>query len=202
MVKAQDTEKQILDAARRVFIRKGLSGARMQEIADEAGINKALLHYYFRSKEKLFDVILKETFAKIFPSLPDLVMNQQLTFRESLTKFVDGYITAIQHNPFLPAFVINEINQNPDKIAQVFETIGFDGVKIKQVQEVLPQRLGLSKEKTREVIVTVISLCVFPFVGKPVLKTLLFDNDDKAFEAFLEERKARVVEIAMSMIQS
>lgn len=202
MVKAQDTEKQILDAARRVFIRKGLSGARMQEIADEAGINKALLHYYFRSKEKLFDVILKETFAKIFPSLPDLMMNQQLTFRESLTKFVDGYITAIQHNPFLPAFVINEINQNPDKIAQVFETIGFDGAKINQVQEVLPQRLGLSKEKTREVIVTVISLCVFPFVGKPVLKTLLFDNDDKAFEDFLEERKARVVEIAMSMIQS
>ncbi|MDX9852505.1 MAG: TetR/AcrR family transcriptional regulator [Tenuifilaceae bacterium] len=202
MVKAQDTEKQILDAARRVFIRKGLSGARMQEIADEAGINKALLHYYFRSKEKLFDVILKETFAKIFPSLPDLMMNQQLTFRESLTKFVDGYITAIQHNPFLPAFVINEINQNPDKIAQVFETIGFDGTKIKQVQEVLPQRLGLSKEKTREVIVTVISLCVFPFVGKPILKTLLFDNDDKAFETFLEERKARVVEIAMSMIQS
>jgi len=202
MVKAQDTEKQILDAARRVFIRKGLSGARMQEIADEAGINKALLHYYFRSKEKLFDVILKETFAKIFPSLPDLMINPQLTFRESLTKFVDGYITAIQQNPFLPAFVINEINQNPDKIAQVFETIGFDGAKIKQVQEVLPQRLGLSKDKTREVIVTVISLCVFPFVGKPVLKTLLFDNDDKAFEAFLEERKARVVEIAMSMIQS
>lgn len=66
----ENAEQKILTAARNVFIRKGFAGARMQEIADEAGINKALLHYYFRSKEKLFEVIFKESFGKLLPKGP------------------------------------------------------------------------------------------------------------------------------------
>ena len=86
----------------------------MQEIANDAGINKALLHYYYRSKEKLFDVIFMELFTEFIGQLKEGLMGEK-GFKEKLEFFLDKYIATIQANPYLPLFVINEITKNPEK---------------------------------------------------------------------------------------
>jgi TetR/AcrR family transcriptional regulator len=113
----QSTEQLILGAAKKVFVRKGMAGARMQDIADEAGINKALLHYYFRSKEKLFEMIFMEAAAKLFPRI-NAIFNADQSLFEKIESFCEEYISIVMENPYLPLFVLYEINQNPEYFLQ------------------------------------------------------------------------------------
>ena len=102
-IKKDTTEEKILDAAQTVFTRKGMDGARMQEIANEAGINKALLHYYFRSKQKLFEAIFKQVFKQIFPDIKAFI-HSEIPLEKKLGIFVEKYIDLLMKNPFLPSF--------------------------------------------------------------------------------------------------
>src|SRR5438874_9015673 len=103
--KDENTEERILTAAKKVFLKEGMAGARMQDIADEAGINKALLHYYFHNKEKLFDVIFMEAAQKLFPKI-SFIFESDLPVLEKIEHFADEYITVILENPYLPLFVL------------------------------------------------------------------------------------------------
>ncbi len=115
MVNKVNTEDRILEAAKEVFIAKGFDGARMQEIADTAEINKALLHYYFRNKDKLFEAVFEETLLQIGPMVLSFV-NEPIPLEVKIWKFVDDYIEIIRNNPKLPLFILNEIHVNPDRI--------------------------------------------------------------------------------------
>ena len=110
----ENTENQILIAAREVFISKGFEGARMQEIADHAGINKALLHYYFRSKDKLFEAVFSEVAGNLFPAMAQIFI-AELGVKEKITFLVKIYLKGISENPFIPAFVLNTLNTNPER---------------------------------------------------------------------------------------
>jgi TetR/AcrR family transcriptional regulator len=107
-------EERILAAAKKVFTTKGMAGARMQDIADEAKINKALLHYYFRDKDKLFEVVFLEEAQKFFPKING-IFNSDAPLFEKIENFVNEYIDEMQENPYLPWFVMNEINRDPDQ---------------------------------------------------------------------------------------
>ena len=107
-----ETEKSILKAAKLVFYKKGLAAARMQEIADEANINKAMLHYYFRSKQKLFEAVFIQAFRELAPLL-NTIFNSDKPIFEKIRDFVDSYITFVTDNPYLPTFIIQEVNINP-----------------------------------------------------------------------------------------
>ena len=110
--KDKSTEERILEAAKKVFVQKGMAGARMQDIADEAGINKALLHYYFSNKEKLFEMIFLEAASKLFPRINAIFSSDQPLF-EKIESFCEEYIAVVMENPYLPLFVLYEINQDP-----------------------------------------------------------------------------------------
>ena len=114
----KNTEEQIFEAAHKVFTQKGFDGARMQEIAEEAGLNKALLHYYYRTKEKLFDAILKQVFKNFFPKVFSF-MGSDIPISDKIGQFVDKYIDLIQGNPFIPNFIIGELNRNPERIVEL-----------------------------------------------------------------------------------
>ena len=117
MVKENKTipsEDKILAAARKVFMTKGMAGARMQDIANEAGINKAMLHYYFRDKDKLFETIFLEEAQKFFPKI-NMIFQSDNSLEEKIRQFVNEYINEMQENPYLPWFVLNEINLDPDR---------------------------------------------------------------------------------------
>src|ERR1700753_1981001 len=111
MVDNNTTESQIFEAALKVFHKKGLAGARMQEIADEAGINKSMLHYYFRSKEQLFSQIFLQSFKRFVGGILPL-LNATNTWEEKIPTIIEHYATVMENNPHLAVFVINELRQN------------------------------------------------------------------------------------------
>ena len=111
-----DTEKVILEAANEVFQKKGLSGARMDEIAKEAGVNKALLHYYFRSKERLFERVFSEAFGQFFQKIIHL-LESDLPLDVKIYRVVDMYSSMLLHNKNLPLFILGGIRDNPGLIA-------------------------------------------------------------------------------------
>ena len=197
--KDKSTEKQILEAAKKVFLEKGFDGARMQEIADEAGINKALVHYYFRSKEKLFDAIFIEVFSGFFPKVFGAIFSD-MSFEDKIAFFIDNYIDLLAENSFLPVFIIHEINRNPEKIVGMMKNIGVDP---KNLQFIFAD-IDKSKYKIiepRHFMVNMLGLCIFPFIAKPILKGLLFNNSDIEYKAFLDQRKKIITETVINSIR-
>ncbi|HEY5407536.1 MAG TPA: TetR/AcrR family transcriptional regulator [Ginsengibacter sp.] len=194
-------EEKILAAAKKVFTSKGMAGARMQDIADEAGINKALLHYYFRSKEKLFEVIFFEAAQKLFPRI-NLIFESNSTLFEKIEKFTDEYITLMSENPYLPLFVLNEVSKNPE----VFMKKIWGKQNIPQPQKFLTQierevKSGnIKKISPLHLLINLISMCIFPFVAKPMIQFTL-GLDEMQFRNVMEQRKKEVAKFIIDSIK-
>jgi TetR/AcrR family transcriptional regulator len=202
MTKNQGKEKKILEAARKVFMRKGMAGARMQEIADEAGINKALLHYYFRSKDKLFQKIFEETLEKISFSL-EYYFSQDSSIFEKLQKLIDAYTDVLLDNPYLPMFVLNEINQNPDRIQKMFEKNDIVGELMKFITQLMSE---INNGKIRPIhpshlIVNLMGLLIFPFAVKPMIAPMFKEHIGINYEDLLAERKKVVYDFVYNAIK-
>ncbi len=197
-----DTEKTILKAAREIFLRKGFDGATMQDIANEAKINRALLHYYFRSKEKLFETIFVEALYKITKIIDEFISSETDIFKkiEILTeKYIDTFI----NDPYLPLFVIHELARDPNKILQIMQSNQIHN-KIPNISNAITAAI-LEKQirpiRPQQLIVNIISLCIFPFAGKPIIKGILFNNDETAYHNFLIERKTEVSKFIINSIK-
>jgi AcrR family transcriptional regulator len=190
----KDTESQILDAAKKIFVQKGFAGARMQEIADEANINKAMLHYYFRNKESLFERILENAIDAVFPKLVESLMTEG-TVIQKLERLVNSYIDVILENSYLPMFLLHEISQNRmgmiDKMKSKMEQHHVLAQFSKQVLE--EQARGILKPiMPQHILLTVMSLIIFPFMAKPVFLKML-DIPKPLFNQMMEERKEVVI---------
>jgi AcrR family transcriptional regulator len=194
------TEEVILEAAKAVFIRKGMDGARMQEIADEAGINKALLHYYFRSKQKLFDAVFSNVLRKMFNEIR-VIFTGQISVEEAIRKFTSAYIETLLNNPYIPEFVIHELNKDPEALQkQVSDRLPDLSPFLKSIQKEIDE--GKIREiNPKELLLNTISLCVFPFVGRPIVKKIVFADDSQAFYAAMEKRKTEVADFILNSIK-
>jgi len=195
------TEDKIYEAARKIFILKGMEGARMQEIADEAGMNKALLHYYFRSKENLFKAVFKDIFTKFFSKVKDTLFSE-VPAKEKLTVFIDNYIDLIVANPYVPQFIINEINRDP----KVLKTLMFEsGIEPQQILELFINEVqwnNLSKLDPRHIVISLLGMLIFPFVARPLLQMVYFKDDQEAYDRFLNERKDIVKNMIFKFIEA
>ncbi len=197
MKKDINTEEKILLAAHKVFIQKGMDGARMQEIADEAGINKALLHYYFRSKDKLFEAVFTEIFKTFFGKV-GLVLMSDAPIKEKIMLFTDTYINTIAANPFVPQFIINEINRDPAIMQNIMNNAGFDpGMLVSLFKD----QIKNTEFDIRHFIVSILGLCIFPFAARPLMEKIYFNDDKNAYNRFLHERKAFVSALLMKFIE-
>jgi TetR/AcrR family transcriptional regulator len=189
MVKDKTTEQKIFEAARIVFQKKGLAGARMQEIADEAGINKALLHYYFRTKEKLFEAIFSEVFTNISSGLEQLFKTEMVVI-DRFRFIVDIYIENLLKNRQIPLFVINEMNQNPEKIQILIEQKIVVYLKNFMIQVQQEMHNGkIKKVNPFHFLMSVLSMTIFPFIAYPVIKGIAEKNMQISIESFYHERK-------------
>lgn len=188
-----DTENKILAAARTVFLRKGLDGARMQEIADEAGINKALLHYYFRNKEKLFRAILKMTFTKAFPDVMD-IMESGLPVHDKIEAFIRKYTDILRNEPFLPGFMLREIQRDPSGVLLILKESGMNpSLVTRQFQKEMDAG-NIRCMNPDELMINIISLTVFPFAMAPLAGEMFFRGDTEKYASFLEQRKKSIAE--------
>jgi len=195
-----NTEQKILEAAKIVFVRKGMEGARMHEIADEAGINKALLHYYFRTKDKLFEAVFKEAFYKMVPNIVDLMKAETPLFAK-IKLFTENYIDIFIENPFVPGFVLHELNRNPQRIVNLISNVGIDpGLFIQQINDEV-EKGTINPVDPHQLIVNMLSMCVFPFAATPIIKNIIFENNSKSFNEFLVSRKMEVPKFIINSIK-
>ena len=196
----KSTEQKILEAAKQVFMEKGIDGARMQDIADKAGINKALLHYYFRSKEKLFEMIFVEEARKFMPKVTSIMMSE-LTLFEKVEKFVGEYIDTLLQNPLLPIFILNEINRNPkDAIKKIFGNQRPPIDKVDELITKLVKKGEIKPIKGIELMVNMVSMCIFPFLARPMVQWVTKATDEE-FVKLMEMRKKTVVKFVLDSIK-
>ncbi len=198
--KDQSTEEKILIAAKKIFVENGMAGARMQDIADKAGINKALLHYYFRSKEKLFEVIFKEAATRLFPRM-NTILNSDLSLFDKIRQFTHDYIEIVIENPYLPLFVLNEINKQPHSFSM--KMFGKERPPVHKLSEQIEKEIkkGLIKSiSPAHLIINMLSMCVFPFVGKPMIQ-LTMNIDELQFRNMMEQRKTLIADFIIASIK-
>jgi TetR/AcrR family transcriptional regulator len=194
------TETKILEAAKKVFIQQGLEGTSMQQIADEAGINKSLLHYYFRSKEKLFGKVFSYAFQYIVPQLNDIMISENTIFIK-IEKLVSEYIDMLMKHEFIPAFILHEINRDPERIFQLMQSSGINpSLFLDQFQAEIDKG-HIRPVDTKHLIVSILSMCIFPIAARPLIQRLLFENRDQAYQQFLQERKKAVADFIIQSIR-
>jgi len=194
MVKIQKqdtTEQKILGAAKSVFLEKGMAGARMQDIADKAGINKALLHYYFKSKEKLFEMIFKEASALFFSKINGII-DSDIPLFDKIENFCSAYIDMLLQNPYLPLFVLNEATKQPQRFKQKLWK-NREQIFTKFAHEIASetQKRKIKSIDPAHLFMNMISMCIFPFIARPVWM-ISTGMDENEFRAFVEERKKTI----------
>jgi TetR/AcrR family transcriptional regulator len=198
--KSKNNEEKILNAAKNIFQQKGMTGARMQEIADKAGINKALLHYYYRSKQLLFEAVFHQAFKIIAPKL-GTVLNSDLPLFDKIKQFTQAYINFALEHPYLPNFIIHELNQNPEFAQKLIQSKYFPDISVFQKQ--IKQAVEKGKIKPispNQLFINIMALTVFPFIGAPLLKGFA-KLDDDAYTGLLNIRKTEVSDFIINAIK-
>jgi len=167
------TEEKIKEAASIIFTKKGYGNARTRDIAEEAGINLALLNYYFRSKEKLFQIVMAERIEKLFGVLAPILNDASTTLDEKLEKITENYIDMLLEHPDLPIFVLSEIRNNPEQLANRVQApkILKESAFVKQLME------RRSDINPMHFIINLLGMNLFPFVAKPVFQPILGSED-------------------------
>lgn len=181
------TEEKIRQAARKVFLQKGYAGTRTRDIAEEAGINLALLNYYFRSKQKLFEVVMLEKIQKLLLGLLPSIHDETTTIEEKIDLIVNGYIDVLTENPDLPIFVLSELQKGS------FESFPAIPVVEQVKKSTLFRQLNEKRPDLNPVhfIVTLLGMTIFPFVARPIIM-LSGMTDEQSYMKLMQERKTLV----------
>jgi len=194
------TEDRIFEAATLVFEEKGMAGARMQNIADRAGINKALLHYYFRTKDHLFDAVFAKLAQKMFMKFAP-IFEENLSLEEKIRFFFREHITFLQKNPKLPGFILNEINHNPQRIKKLMKNIDFRNIWLTILAHHKDElyKYNITEETIPQIMTTIASLSVFPFAARGIFE-VVFNNIGVDFDKYIEERKEFAADFVIKAI--
>lgn len=195
-------EKKILAAAKEIFMQKGLEATSMSDIAKAAGISRTLLHYYFRTKEKLFREIFRSVVDGFMPQLGKIVRGNA-SVRTKVEKFVDGYIDLLASMPLSPHFIINEIYRDPEGMVSLFLSVESAHGNIAYALDMLEKHAREKKIRdfdAQHFCLSLYSQCVFPFVLSPVLKSAIFAADAKRYAEFIERLKRNIKRTAISRL--
>jgi TetR/AcrR family transcriptional regulator len=194
------TEDRIFEAATDVFEEKGLAGARMQNIADRAGINKSLLHYYYRTKDHLFDAVFAKLAQKMFMKFAP-IFEEDLSLEDKIRFFFREHITFLQQNPNLPGFILNEINHNPQRIKRLIKNIDLRNIWLTILEHHKDElhKYIITEETLPQIMTTIASLSVFPFAARGIFE-VVFNNVGVDFDKYIEERKVFAAEFVIKAI--
>jgi AcrR family transcriptional regulator len=196
--KEASTEQKIKEAARKLFNQKGFAATRTRDIAEEAGINLALLNYYFRSKQKLFDLIMMENFEQFLGGLSANFTSESLTMEEKVSRVVNNYIDFLTEFPDLPLFILNEIQGNPTELAAKLQAQMAPTRKLFFQQLTAAKKEGKTALDPFQFVANLVGLSIFPFVAKPLLQRVMNVSDEQ-FHDYMEERR-KLVPMWMGMM--
>jgi TetR/AcrR family transcriptional regulator len=186
-----ETELKIVVSAEKLFYQKGKAGTSMQDIADDAGINRTLLNYYFRSKDLLFEAVFKKALGNFIPGLA-VLFSSDIPFEKLVPEVIHTIIDAMIANPQIPIFVLQELSSNPERMPQLIKELGIDpALVIKKVED---------QDHFMQLIMNLISLCIFPFAARPVVTSLLYNGDNDAFVAAMNQRREILPEMFLKLM--
>ncbi|MBL0738417.1 TetR/AcrR family transcriptional regulator [Flavobacterium sp. GN10] len=190
--KDSTTEEKIKTAAKTVFYKKGFAATRTRDIAEEAGLNLALLNYYFRSKAKLFEIIMAETFSGFIGSMKVILDDEKTSLEQKVITIAKRYIDFISVEPEIPTFILTEIRNNPEELLKKLpiKEIVNDSVFIKQFQEAI-QNKEITEPNPLHFLMNLLGLVVFPFIVKPIIMGSR-NLETEQFDALMQERKKKI----------
>jgi AcrR family transcriptional regulator len=190
-------EQKIITAARKLFTQKGFDAVKTRDIAKEAGINIALLNYYFRSKEKLFEIIMQENMQEFFMSINQLINDEKTEVKHKIDLLVNKYIDILSANPQLPLFVMSNMRNNPQRgeLQNKFRESYF----MKQVQEEIKSG-KIAPIKPVNFMMNIVGLTIFPFIGRTMIQNIN-GVDDKQFNELMEERRKMIPKWIEAMLK-
>lgn len=193
------TAQKILDAARSVFLRRGTAAARMHDIAKAAGVNQALLHYYFRSKAQLADAVFAQAAAQLFPPVVEALASDA-SIEDKVRQVVKIELDILSQTPHLPAYIIGEIGQAPERAAQFLDAaqrLKSNG-SLNRMRAALQSQIDacvtdgiMRKISAQQFLTNLLALCIFPFATRPMMQAVL-NLDDRGFDRFLKSRKKEI----------
>src|SRR5262252_3220259 len=203
-----DTEHRILDAAHAVFVRRGTAGARMQEIAAEADVNQALLHYYFRNKEQLAEAAFARAARGFMPAVVQVIASDG-DLEDKVRRVIDLEIAHLSRAPYLPGYIIGEVTHHPERAAQLIAAV--TGLA---PSELGPRVLGALRRQIRSrvkagvmrdiapesFIVNLMALCIFPFAVRPMVQAML-GMGDRGFEQFMMRRREQLPDFFLGALR-
>jgi TetR/AcrR family transcriptional regulator len=194
------TEERIFEAATDVFVDKGMDGARMQDIANHAGINKALLHYYYRTKDQLFNAVFEMIAKKIFKKFAP-VFDEKLTLEEKIRFFFKEHISFLQENPRLPGFLLNEVNRHPERIKKLLNNVDIDSIwqKIYEQHKGELKKYNITQASMPQLMISIAAISVFPFAARGILEGIL-EKIGVDFNDYIEERKGFAADFVIRAI--
>lgn len=204
-MEAKDTneiESRIIEAAKQVFVRKGYEAATMSDVAAEAGIGRTALHYYYRTKDILFDAIFEQLMSSLLPNI-SRILDEDSTMLQKMPAVIDQYMRIIRRNPMFPIFVVKELNRNPHRL---FQAVLKDPEKI---EPILRLRRQIESEMESGIIrkmplidlaSTLVSLIVFPMLVREPLAAAFLDGDMKQFEDYMIRRRELIVDMVIHLM--
>ena len=195
-----NSEERIKAAARKVFHQKGYAGTRTRDIAEEAGINHAMVNYYFRSKEKLFQIVMIETMTYFFQGISAILNQETTSLEQKIEQVVAKYIDLLLEEPELPTFVFNEVRTNPEPFIEnspIYKALQ-NSVLARQYAEAVA-RGEVSEPNLLQMVLNVISLVIFPFITQPIL-IVLNKMDNEQYKTLMLERKKLIPQWIKAML--
>lgn len=200
MAKSKNTEQKIFDAATELFLEKGVDRTSVREIANKAGINLALMNYYFRSKENLFDAIFSMLVKKNTRKMIK-IMDSDLGLEEKIRSYVEAYIDMLIENPLLVSFVMAIVHRSQERITQMNAVTSLYSSP-KFARQIFDESAkgNIIPTNPTQLFVDMLSLITFPFAIKALVKDKT-GYGEAEFRAFLEERKKRIPDMLLAYLK-
>lgn len=192
-------EKRILEAANKVFLKYGVDGTTMSQIADEANISRTSLHYYFKNKEKLYQVVLETIQGRVIPTLSEIIGADKPVLSK-IEMFINEYIDLLIDNPMIPGFLFMEMQKDSNRILDLFDVkkLNFDKLKAQIEKEITEGKI--KPFKIEDFYANIIGMSVFPLLGKPFFMEFVFDKNDEKFRNFMISRKKSIMSVIGSWL--
>ena len=202
MSSAGNTEGTIVEAARQVFMQKGFAATRMCDIATAANINQALLHYYFRTKDKLFQIIFDQESRKFLSDMTAL-LRADLPFFDKLRLMLQKDLEKLRTAPYLPMFVLNEMHSNPNRMSCRPPNEDTHRTVFKDFSELVDREQKAGRIRPvcpRQLLMSIQAIMMFPYLAQPMVKMSL-GLDQQAFEQLMAERAEHASDLIIRGLQ-
>lgn len=199
--KCSNLEERIIEVAKSLFMEKGYSDTSMSEIAEKVGINRPGLHYYFRTKDKMFNAVFGMIVMSVAPKFQNIILQKDLPIATRVEKVIDVYYQMLQKNPYLPLFILREMNRDINFLFNAFRSLDvanfFEGLKTSLQEEMANGKL--KQVPLRIVFFTFYSALIFPFISRNLISLEML-NENETFEELLVEWKPYIVKQMVNLL--